>query len=244
MLNAESITPYEDQRGKGEQVREMFDSIAPVYDFMNRAMTMGVDRLWRRATVNEVARRSPRKVLDVATGTADLAIALARKTQGASVLGVDLSEGMVEIGRKKVEKAGLSDRVTLEVADCLALPLDDASVDCVTVAFGVRNFERLLDGYREIYRVLRPGGALMVLELSTPQGKLTKACYDLYTKHLIPLAGRIISRDRRAYSYLPASIAACPQRGDMTALMKEAGFAQASWRSFSFGACCLYIATK
>ncbi|MCC8177131.1 MAG: bifunctional demethylmenaquinone methyltransferase/2-methoxy-6-polyprenyl-1,4-benzoquinol methylase UbiE [Bacteroidales bacterium] len=244
MLNAESITPYEDERGKGEQVREMFDSIAPVYDFMNRAMTMGVDRLWRRATVKEVARRSPRKVLDVATGTADLAIALARTAKADNVLGVDLSKGMVEIGRKKVEKAGLSDRVTLQVADCLALPLDDASVDCVTVAFGVRNFERLLDGYREIYRVLRPGGSLMVLELSTPQGKLAKACYDLYTKHLIPLAGRMVSHDRRAYSYLPASIAACPQRGEMTALMKQAGFSEASWRTFSFGACCLYVGEK
>lgn len=244
MLNAEEITPYDDQRAKGEQVREMFDSIAPVYDFMNRAMTMGVDRLWRRATVKEVARRSPRVVLDVATGTADLAIALARKTRADRVLGVDLSEGMVEIGRKKVEKAGLSDRVTLKMADCLALPLDDASVDCVTVAFGVRNFERLLDGYREIYRVLRPGGSLMVLELSTPTGRFTKACYDLYTKHLIPLAGRMVSRDRRAYSYLPASIAACPQRGEMTALMRQAGFGEASYRAFSFGACCLYVGRK
>lgn len=244
MLNAESITPYEDERGKGEQVREMFDCIAPVYDFMNRAMTMGVDRLWRRATVKEVARCVPRRVLDVATGTADLAIALARKTRAESVLGVDLSKGMLEVGRKKVEKAGLGDRVTLKVADCLALPLEDASVDCVTVAFGVRNFERLLDGYREIHRVLRPGGALMVLELSTPQGKVTKACYDLYTKHLIPLAGRMISKDRSAYSYLPASIAACPQREEMTALMRQAGFSEACYRSFSFGACCLYIAKK
>ncbi|MDE5656811.1 MAG: bifunctional demethylmenaquinone methyltransferase/2-methoxy-6-polyprenyl-1,4-benzoquinol methylase UbiE [Muribaculaceae bacterium] len=244
-VKAEHINPYEgDTRGKTEQVRDMFDSISGAYDFMNRAMTMGVDRLWRRTAVNTVRRPAPRRVVDLATGTGDLAIALARRIPGAEIIGYDLSEGMLQVGRRKVEKAGLSGRISLHQADCLALPAADNSADAVTVAYGVRNFEHLLEGYREMHRILRPGGMLCVLELSTPHGRLTAPLYRFYTRCIIPLAGRLISRDDRAYSYLPESIAAVPQGADMCALMAEAGFSDCRFRPMTFGSCTMYTAVK
>ena len=244
-VKADHINPYEgDPRGKTEQVRDMFDSISGAYDFMNRAMTMGVDRLWRRTAVNTVRRHAPGRVVDLATGTGDLAIALARRIPGAEITGYDLSEGMLEVGRRKVEKAGLSGRISLHQADCLALPAADNSADAVTVAYGVRNFEHLLEGYREMHRILRPGGMLCVLELSTPRGHITAPLYQLYTRRIIPMAGRLISHDDRAYSYLPESIAAVPQGADMCALMAEAGFSDCRFRPMTFGACTMYTAVK
>ncbi|MCM1451640.1 MAG: bifunctional demethylmenaquinone methyltransferase/2-methoxy-6-polyprenyl-1,4-benzoquinol methylase UbiE [Clostridium sp.] len=247
-IGAEKVNPYGDDRHKGEQVREMFDNIAPAYDFMNRAMTLGIDRLWRRKAVGMIRRRmngiaSPR-ILDVATGTGDLAILLARKVAGSRITGIDLSQGMVEIGKRKVAKAGLDGRVTLGIADCLSLPFPDNSFDCITVAYGVRNFERLLDGYKEMARVLRPGGMLCVIELSTPTSGLARPLYDIYTRHLIPLAGRLASHDTRAYTYLPESIAAAPQGADMCSLIDQAGFSDPHWHPLTFGACTIYTASK
>lgn len=243
-VKAEKITPYRDERHKAEQVKQMFDSIAPAYDFMNRAMTMGIDKLWRARAVKMIAREGCSHILDVATGTGDLAIKLARDARPARVTGVDLSAGMVEVGRRKVEAAGLGEIIDLRVADCLDLPFDDNSFDCVTVAYGVRNFERLLDGYREMARVLRPGGLLCVLELSTPTSPIVKPLYDLYTRHIIPTAGRLVSRDTRAYSYLPESIAAVAQGDEMTALMAAGGFTDCHHRPMTFGVCTLYTARK
>lgn len=244
-VKAEKVLPYGgDERGKGEQVREMFDSIAPAYDFMNRAMTMGVDRVWRRRAVDAVEAVRPVRVLDIATGTGDVAIALARRLPGVSVTGIDLREGMVEIGRRKVERAGLAARVELRTGDCLALDVPDGSVDAVTVAYGVRNFEHLDRGYAEMMRVLRPGGLLCVLELSTPRGWLAAPLYRLYTRYVIPAVGRMVSHDVRAYSYLPESIAAVPQGEDMCAIIRGAGASEASARSMTFGACTLYTARK
>lgn len=247
-IDAEKVNPYGDDRHKGEQVREMFDNIAPAYDFMNRAMTMGIDKLWRRKAVGMIRRRlrsipSP-QILDVATGTGDLAILLARKVQGARVTGIDLSEGMVEIGRGKVAKAALADRVSLNIADCLSLPFPDNAFDCITVAYGVRNFERLLDGYREMARVAKSGGMLCVIELSTPASAAVKPLYNLYTRHIIPMVGRMASHDTRAYSYLPESIAAVPQGAAMCSLIEQAGFADPHWMPLTFGACTIYTATK
>lgn len=244
-VKAEHINPYrDDRRGKTEQVRQMFDSISGAYDFMNRAMTMGVDRLWRRKAVGTVSRHNPHTLVDLATGTGDLAIALARRIADASVTGYDLSEGMLRIGRGKVDKAGLNSRVSLHQADCLSLPSADNSADAVTVAYGVRNFAHLLEGYREMHRILRPGGLLCVLELSTPRGRITAPLYRFYTRCIIPMAGRLISRDKRAYTYLPESIAAVPQGPDMCALMAEAGFRQCRFHSMTFGACTMYTAVK
>lgn len=241
---AECITPYGDERSKHEQVQEMFDSIAPAYDFMNRAMTMGIDKLWRRRAVRMIESTWPGRLLDVATGTGDLAIKLARRMPECRVTGIDLSAGMLAVGREKVAAAGLDGRITFEQADCLALPFDDESFDCVTVAYGVRNFERLADGYREMARVLRPGGMLCVIELSTPRGWLTGPLYRLYTRRVIPLVGRLISKDVRAYSYLPESIAAVAQGEEMLALMRDAGLRDTRYRPMTFGTCTIYSARK
>ncbi len=244
-VKAERVNPYQgDQREKTQQVRVMFDNIAPAYDFMNRAMTFGIDKLWRRKAVKLIGKERPAEILDVASGTGDLAILLARKIPSASILGVDISEGMLELGTRKVTEAGLSSRVSFSVADCLHLPLEDNRFDCVSVAYGVRNFQNLLAGYKEMYRVLRPGGMLCVIELSTPDSPLVRPFYRFYTKCIIPAVGRLVSRDVRAYSYLPESIAAVPKGESMLNLVKEAGFRDACYRPLTFGVCTIYTAYK
>ncbi|MBD5225703.1 MAG: bifunctional demethylmenaquinone methyltransferase/2-methoxy-6-polyprenyl-1,4-benzoquinol methylase UbiE [Bacteroidales bacterium] len=240
----EKVKPYDASRPKTEQVEEMFDSIAPAYDFMNRAMTMGIDKIWRAKAVAMVRGGAPRRILDVATGTGDLAIKLARAVPEASVTGIDLSEGMLEIGRQKVASAGLADRIALTKADCLDLPFADGSFDAVTVAYGVRNFENLAAGYREMARVLSPGGMLCVVELSVPQGRIVNPLYRLYSGKIIPAVGRPISRDSAAYSYLPASIAAMPQGERMLDIMRGAGLSDAALRALTFGVCTIYTAFK
>ncbi len=244
MPTPEQIKPYDSVRPKTEQVEEMFDSIAPAYDFMNRAMTLGIDKLWRAKAVKMIRRRQPADILDVATGTGDLAIKLAREIPGVRVTGVDLSEQMLAIGRDKVRLAGLSDRISLSKADCLALPMADASFDAVTVAYGVRNFEHLAQGYREMARVLRPGGMLCVVELSVPQSRLVRPFYELYTRRIIPVIGRMVSSDRSAYTYLPASIAAMPQGERMLAIMEEAGLVRPALRPLTLGVCTIYTAFR
>lgn len=241
----ENITPYlDDQRHKTDQVKEMFDSIAPAYDFMNRAMTFGVDKLWRRKAVKTVSAARPSGILDLATGTGDLAIALARKMPGATVTGADLSPQMLEIGRRKVQQAGLAERIEMLEADGTALPFADGTFDAVTIAYGIRNFESMLAGYREMFRVLRPGGLLIVVELATPENPLALAFYKAYTRWLIPMVGRLVSKEKRAYSYLPESIAAVPQRDEMLGIIREAGFDDTAFRPLTFGTCIIYTATK
>ena len=244
MTNCENINPYDDNRPKTEQVREMFDSIAPAYDFMNRAMTFGIDKLWRRRAVKMIAEHAPKRILDIATGTGDLAIRLAKSLKPESVVGVDLSEQMLAIGKEKVKKEGLAGIVSLSPADCMHLPFENEIFDCVTVAYGVRNFEHLQQGYEEMHRVLRSGGVLCVIELSTPTSPLVKPFYKAYTKWIIPAVGRLVSKDVRAYSYLPESIAAVPQGENMLALMKNAGFSQCSFIPLTFGTCTIYVAVK
>lgn len=236
--------PYNDSRAKGEQVREMFDNIAPAYDFMNRAMTFGIDRWWRRRAVGLLRGVAHSDLLDIATGTGDLAILLARRLKPRTVTGVDLSAGMLEIGRRKVQAAGLSPVVTLGVGDGLLLPFEDASFDGVTCAYGVRNFEDIPRGYREMSRVLRPGGTAVVLELSTPPSPLVKPLYNFYSSKIIPAVGRMMSHDVRAYSYLPESIAQVPQREQMATLMLANGFAQARFIPMTFGTCTIYVGKK
>ena len=249
---AELVMPYGEGRDKHEEVEDMFDSIAPAYDFMNSAMTFGLHRYWRREALRALsmslrhADKGNLRLLDIATGTGDVAFDLARKFPTAEVVGADLSEGMLSEARRKLEHQpyGIGRRVIFERADCLNLPYQSGSFDAATVAYGVRNFEHLEAGYREIYRVLKPGGVLCVIELSCPEKRATKALYDLYSKELIPAVGRLVSGDSRAYSYLPESIAAAPQRDAMTALMLSAGFSKASWRSLTFGAVTIYMGKK
>lgn len=243
-VKAEKINPYDNRRSKTEQVKEMFDSIAPAYDFMNRAMTFGVDKCWRAKAVKMISGYAPGQILDVATGTGDLAMLLARKLHPEHVTGIDLSAGMIEVGQRKIEAAGLSGMITLMPGDCLDMPFDDNSFDCVTVAYGVRNFEHLDAGYREMLRVLRPGGVICVIELSTPVSPVVRPFYRLYTRYIIPAVGRLVSKDVRAYSYLPESIAAVPQGDEMLQLMREAGFTGCRFRRLTFGTCTIYTATK
>ena len=240
----EKITPYDGEEAKTGQVRRMFDSIAPADDTMNRLMTLGIDRRWRRKTVAEAVSGNPEAILDIATGTGDLAIALARAAEGATVTGVDLSEGMIEVGRRKVAEAGLSDRVKLSPADALALPFADNSFDVITVAFGVRNFEHLAEGYAEMLRVLRPGGRLVILELSLPEQKLIRGLFKLYFLHILPLIGGLISGNRGAYRYLPESVLRFPPKDIFLNMLTSAGFVNVGHKALTFGICRMYWGEK
>ena len=239
-MKVEEIKPYKEDGGKARQVEEMFDSIAPAYDFMNRAMTLGIDRWWRHVAVKIVGKTRPRRILDVATGTGDFAIALYNKIKPQQVVGIDLSQGMLDVARVKVEKRGLTNAIALQQGDCLELPFDDKEFDAVTVAFGVRNFEHLLQGYEQMHRVLSPGGMLCVIELSTPENRMIRWFYDIYTLHIIPWFGTLKSGDRSAYRYLPLSIAAVPQGNDMLNIMREAGFKDCKVKRMTFGTCSIY----
>ncbi len=245
---AERINPYGGAGKKGEQVEKMFDSIAPAYDFMNTAMTLGLHHRWRdialKAALSELPAKGKFTALDVATGTGDVAFRLHEWFPWARITGIDLSAGMLEIARKKLAEmpGNAAKMVAFGKADCLALPYQDGSFNLITVAYGVRNFENLMQGLREMKRVLAPGGVLCVVELSVPEGKLTGLGYKFYTRTLIPAVGRLVSGDSRAYTYLPESIAAAPQRDDLAALMREAGFRDVRWKSLTFGTVTYYLA--
>lgn len=241
-MKVEEIKPYCSEGEKKKQVEEMFDSIAPAYDFMNRAMTLGIDRWWRRVAVKIVKRSNPRRILDVATGTGDFAIGLYDKIHPQQVVGIDLSQGMLDVAHRKVDKRGLQNAITLLQGDCLAMPFEDCEFDAVTVAFGVRNFEHLLQGYQQMHRVLAPGGMLCVVELSTPRNRVVRWFYDLYTLHIIPWFGALKSHDKSAYRYLPQSIAAVPQGEDMLTIMREAGFKDCKVKRMTLGTCSIYFA--
>lgn len=243
---AEKINPYNETESKTEQVEEMFDSIAPAYDFMNTAMTFGLHRYWRNQALRRLASLPHKDVLDVATGTGDVAFKIYESMHPDTVTGIDLSRGMLDIARKKLQKMTDAARHSIHFMEgnCLEMPFDDESFDIITVAYGVRNFENLKQGYSEMLRVLRKGGTLCVIELSVPKNPLLRFAYNIYSHHLIPFVGKLISGDSRAYSYLPESIAACPQRESMTEIMRNAGFDKTSYRSLTFGAVTIYIASK
>ena len=241
----EQVTPYGTAgTAKTEQVRQMFDSIAPAYDFMNRAMTLGIDIWWRRLAVKRLKRLNPSRILDVATGTGDFAIQLNESLHPQHITGIDLSQGMLDEAIRKVKDKGLEKSISFEQGDCMALPMQDESFDAVTVAFGVRNFEHLQQGYQEMARVLRPGGILCVLELSTPTNRFIRWFYDLYTLHIIPWVGSLKSGDKSAYRYLPQSIAAVPQGDNMLQLMRDAGLHDATFKRLTLGVCTIYTAVK
>ena len=246
MNGAEKINPYNEKESKTEQVEEMFDSIAPAYDFMNTAMTFGLHRYWRNCAIKMLKSLPHDAILDVATGTGDVAFCLYDKFRPKSIVGIDLSNGMLNIARKKLASMSheAQKAICFKQENCLDLSFGDKQFDLITVAYGVRNFERLAQGYAEMFRVLKPGGTLCVIELSVPKNPLIKWAYNLYSRHLIPSIGRMVSGDSRAYSYLPESIAACPQREDMTALMSQAGFTDCRYRSLTFGTLTIYLATR
>lgn len=228
---------------KTDAVRTMFDSIAPRYDFLNHFLSAGIDRRWRKKLVKLLATASPQKVLDVATGTADLAIAAASLT-GAEITGIDISGEMLRIGTAKVKNLNLQNRITLSLADSQALPFRNDSYDAVMVAFGVRNFSDLALGLREMNRILRPSGKAFILEFSRPRAFPVKQLYSFYFTRLLPLIGRVVSKDRSAYSYLPDSVASFPDGDDFCAIMKDAGFSGIKAITLSFGIATIYLGEK
>ena len=222
----------------------MFNHIAPTYDQLNHTLSMGIDRSWRRKAIHTLRPYHPQQILDIATGTGDFAILACRELQPQSLIGADISEGMMEVGHEKVQQAGLADKVSFAREDCTALSFADATFDAVTVAFGVRNFEHLDIALGEMCRVLRPNGHLVILELSTPDRFPMKQLFTLYSKVVMPLIGKLISKDNSAYTYLPESIRAFPQGEVMQRSIRNAGFSQVRFRRLTFGICTLYVATK
>lgn len=241
---SENILPYNQEEHKGVQVRRMFDAIAGKYDLLNHTLSFGFDKGWRRKGIAFLRPFSPAHILDIATGTGDLAIALYQALQAEKIIGADISEGMMQVGRGKVEKAGLQDHIFFEQQDCTALTYADESFDAVTAAFGVRNFEHIEQGLAEMYRVLKPGGHLMILELSTPEHFPMKQLYRLYSKIVIPTIGQLISKEKAAYSYLPESIKVVPQGKVMVDLLSRVGFKEAQAKTMTFGICSLYTGSK
>lgn len=242
---AEKIVPFSDRNTtKGEQIEHMFDEIAPQYDRLNRLMSFGMDKGWRKKGILKLKALNPKKILDVATGTGDLAIEAYKLLRPDRVLGVDISEGMMKIGREKVAAEGLPEQIQFEWQDCTDLHLAPDSFDAAMVAFGVRNFEDLDKGLQNILRVLRPGGQLMILELSTPEHFPMKQAYHIYSRYIIPMMGRRISKSKEAYTYLPRSIEAFPQNKEMKAILEKNGFRTAEYKKLFPGVCTLYLATK
>lgn len=231
--------PVGPQAGKRVQVQAMFDAIAPRYDLLNRILSAGIDQRWRTRTIELLRPHQPRRILDVATGTADIAIKAAALSP-ETIVGVDIAENMLEVGRQKIERLGLSAMITLQAGDSTRLPFSDRQFDAVTVAFGVRNFEDLGQGLKEMRRVLRPGGVAVILEFSQPHAFPVKQLYGLYSRYLLPLIGTAISRDRGAYHYLPASVAAFPAGDAFLAHMRSAGYTDLEWEPQTFGIASIY----
>ncbi len=244
MYEQEKIKPYDAAGSKGRQVERMFDSIAHSYDLLNHLLSLGIDRRWRRAAIASLRPFAPQSVLDVATGTGDFALLAARMLRPQRLVGVDLSEGMLAIGREKVKRAGLDSVIAFRKDDCLSLSLPADSFDAVTVAYGIRNFEDLDRGLREMLRVLRPGGRIAIIELCTPTCFPMKQLFKCYSRVFMPAVGRLVSRDSRAYRYLPATMEAFPQGEVMQGILERAGFREVRFRRFTFGLSTLYTAAK
>ncbi|MBR3444401.1 MAG: bifunctional demethylmenaquinone methyltransferase/2-methoxy-6-polyprenyl-1,4-benzoquinol methylase UbiE [Prevotella sp.] len=243
MYQQERITPYR-KGDKGKQVEEMFDNIAPAYDTLNHRRSWNIDRGWRRKAISQLSPFAPKEVLDVATGTGDFAILAARMLSPKRLVGADISEGMMEIGREKVKKEQLDDVISFAKEDCMQLSFADNSFDAVTAAFGIRNFPDLDKGLREMHRVLRPGGHLSIIELTSPVRFPMKQLFWLYSHTILPLYGRLISKDGSAYRYLTATIEAFPQGEQMVEILQRAGFEEASFKRLTCGICTMYLAKK
>lgn len=241
---SEEILPYNGEERKSKQVKRMFDSIAHSYDSLNHTLSFGFDKSWRKKGVAFLKPFAPKTILDIATGTGDLAILMYRMLRPDKIIGADISEGMMEIGKNKVTSEDLSEIISFEQQDCCNLTYADSSFEAVTAAFGVRNFENTEQGIREMYRVLKPGGYVMILELSTPEKFPMKQLYGIYSKTVIPFIGKCLSKQKEAYKYLPESIKVVPQGKVMTDLLSHCGFKNARYRTFTFGICSLYTGTK
>ena len=243
MYQQETIKPYNSGE-KATQVEQMFDNIAPTYDTLNHRLSWNIDRGWRRKAIQQLAPFAPQTLLDIATGTGDFAIMSAQMLHPKELIGADISEGMMEIGRQKVAQQGLSNIIRFEKEDCTSLSYPDKSFDAVTAAFGIRNFADLDRGLAEMCRVLKKGGHLSIVELTHPVTFPMKQLFHIYSHTVLPVYGRLISKDTAAYSYLTKTIEAFPQGERMVGILKKAGFGEATFRRLTFGICTMYFATK
>lgn len=240
----ETITPYSRGTAKAEQVETMFDNIAPTYDTLNHRLSWNIDRRWRRKAIKALEPYHPQTMLDIATGTGDFSILAAQMLKPQRLIGADISEGMMAVGREKVQQLGLQGIISFEKEDCLNLSYADGTFDAVTSAFGIRNFADLDRGLSEMCRVLKKGGHLSILELTTPVNFPMKQLFQVYSHTVLPVYGRLISKDQSAYSYLTKTIEAFPQGESMMEILKKAGFGETSFQRLTFGICTMYFATK
>ena len=238
------VTPYKDSsEKKKQQVEQMFDNIAPKYDFLNHFLSLGIDKLWRKKAIRILSGYKTNLLLDVASGTGDFAIAAA-KLKPSKIIGFDISEQMLNVGRAKVQRLGLDHIIEFQKGDSEAMPFDDEHFDTITVAFGVRNFENLENGLKEFVRVLKNDGVAIILEFSKPKDFPMKQLYLFYFFGILPLIGRLVSKDSSAYSYLPESVMAFPDDQKFLTILRNVGFSKASQRRLSFGIATIYIAQK
>jgi len=244
MANHDHVTPYEEEVAKKKQVTKMFDGIAPYYDLLNRALSLGIDTIWRTKAINMLKKNKPDRILDIATGTADLAIEAAKTLKPSQIIGMDIAKEMLRIGDKKIAKKQLDHIITLEHGDSENLHYDTASFDAVMASFGVRNFENLEKGLGEMCRVLRPGGECMILEFSKPKVFPLKQLFNIYFKNILPVIGKLKSKDPKAYQYLYESVQAFPDYQDFADILKGIGFTDVTYRPLSFGICTIYLARK
>lgn len=239
------ITPYgPSDAGKKQQVASMFNTISGNYDFLNHFLSFGIDKIWRKKAILSMKALEPETILDVATGTGDFALESIKRLKPKKITGIDISEGMLAIAREKIQSRQLEDLFEVELGDCENLRFKDESFDAVTVAFGVRNFENLHQGLLNMCRVLRPGGQIVILEFSNPKKFPIKQMYSFYSKHILPTIGKLFSKDSRAYTYLPESIAQFPDGEVFLDCLKRAGFRKAVSKPQTSGICTIYVATK
>ena len=243
MYKQEEIKPYHEGE-KAAQVEAMFDHIAPTYDKLNHRLSWDIDRGWRKKAIRQLEPYQPQTMLDIATGTGDFAILAAQMLHPKQLIGADISEGMMAVGREKVAGLNMQDVISFAKEDCLALSYPDGTFDAVTAAFGIRNFADLDKGLKEMCRVLKKGGHLSIVELTTPVSFPMKQLFHIYSHTVLPFYGRLISKDQSAYSYLTKTIEAFPQGERMVDILKQAGFQEASFRRLTFGICTMYFATK
>ncbi len=242
--DVEKVHPYETGTSKKEQVEAMFNEIAPNYDKLNGLLSLGIDDYWRKESIKALKPYRPEYILDIATGTGDFAILAKKILQPRRIIGIDISEGMMAVGRDKVKQKGLERVITFERQDSSALFFPDQSFDAVTAAFGIRNFENIDKSFGEVLRVLKPGGVFLFIELTTPEATPMKELYSLYTKYVMPVLSNTMATEQRAYEYLPESIAAFPQGREMMLILKKNGFRNIRLRRFTMGIATLYMAEK
>ena len=242
-MKHDTVTPYHNKEEKKDQVAQMFNNIAGRYDFLNSFLSLGIHKGWRKKCVKALAKKQPESILDVATGTADFAIACAG-LKPKEIIGIDISDGMMEVGRKKISELGLSQLIKLENGNAETLAFADNTFDAIVVGFGVRNFQDLEKGLKNLLRILKPGGQIVILEFSYPKNWFIKFGYTLYFSYITPFIGRLFSNDKRAYSYLTESVKAFPHNEDFVKVMQNCAYKNTSYQGLTFGVAAMYIGEK